>query len=146
MACETIFKQRLRERGLRLTHQRKLILEALHQGKGYMSAEEIYERIRHADATVDRSTVYRTLDLLRHLGLVVAVDTGDGQARYELLGARTPHLHLVCERCGQVLTAPMEAADSFIEALLAQRGFAADLSDVTIPGLCAACRQEQADG
>ena len=145
MACEKVFAEQLKRHGLRMTPQREIILRALHDGPGYASAEEILARVHEISSAVDVSTVYRTLDLLRDFGLVATVDAADGQTRYDLLGLSRPHLHLVCQSCGGIYVVPMTDADPLLAGLLAQHGFEASLDDVTIPGLCAACRREETD-
>jgi Fur family ferric uptake transcriptional regulator len=139
MACEQIFIQRLRERGFRLTPQREMILSVLHDIEGLAKADEIYNRVQHLSSSVDISTIYRTLDLLQKFGLVSCVDPGDGQRRYELLGIHGPHLHLVCQACGQVIGADLDIAQAFGERLKAEHGFQAALDQLSIPGLCQAC-------
>jgi len=149
MACEQVFAERLRRSGLRMTAQRECVLHVLHHIEGYATAEEIHrqaqahahgEQARSGGKIVDISTVYRTLELLRSFGLVAAIDLGDGQARYELVGLGAPHLHLVCQGCGAISVVPMSAANPLLSQLLSQHGFEASLDDVTIPGLCAECR------
>lgn len=140
MACEQLFAEQLRRRGLRMTPQREMVLSALHQGGRFSTAEELHARVQRTSAAVDISTIYRTLDLLREFGLVAAVEAGDRQMRYELLGVHGPHLHLACQSCGRILGVSLQAADPLVETLLARHGFAAQLDDVTIPGLCADCR------
>ncbi len=143
MACEQIFIQRLRERGFRLTPQREIILSVLHDVEGPATADEIYKRVERITTSVDISTVYRTLDLLQELELVSCVDPGDNQRRYELLGIHGPHLHLVCQACGQVIGADLEAAQAFGQRLQDEYGFAPALEHLSIPGLCAACAARQ---
>ncbi|MGD8473696.1 MAG: Fur family transcriptional regulator [Anaerolineae bacterium] len=139
MACEEVFIKQLRERGFRLTPQREMILSVLHDVEGLATAEEIYTRVQGISTSVDISTVYRTLDLLQEFGLVSCVDAGDAQHRYELLGVHGPHLHLVCEACGQVIGADPEVAQAFADRLQAEFGFEAALDHLTVPGLCKAC-------
>jgi Fur family transcriptional regulator, ferric uptake regulator len=139
MACEQVFIQQLHERGFRLTPQREMILSVLHDIDGLATAEEIYARVQRLSSSVDISTVYRTLDLLQQFDLVSCVDPGDDQRRYELLGIHGPHLHLVCQACGQVIGADLEIAEAFRERLLAEYGFQAALDHLSVPGLCAAC-------
>ena len=139
MACERVFVQQLRERGFRLTPQREIILSVLHDIEGLATAEEIYQRVQRISTSVDISTVYRTLDLLQELNLVSWVDLGDDQRRYELLGVHGPHLHLVCQACGQVLAADLEVAQTFGERLKAEYGFQTALNHLSVPGLCSAC-------
>ncbi len=139
MACEQIFLQQLRKRGFRLTPQREIILSVLHEIEGWATADEIYRQVQNVSGSVDVSTVYRTLDLLQELGLVACVDAGDDQRRYQLLGIHGPHLHLVCQACGQVIGADLESAQAFAQRLQADYGFRAALEHLSVPGLCPTC-------
>jgi Fur family ferric uptake transcriptional regulator len=139
MACETVFIQQLRERGFRLTPQRENILSVLHDVDGLVTAEEIYNRVLRINTSVDMSTVYRTLDLLQEFDLVACVEPGDDQRRYELLGIHGPHLHLVCQACGQVIGADSEVAQDFGQRLQDEYGFVPALEHLSVPGLCATC-------
>jgi Fur family ferric uptake transcriptional regulator len=116
-----------------------MILSALHDVEGLVTADEIYQRVQGISASVDISTVYRTLDLLQELDLVSCVDPGDDQRRYELLGLHGPHLHLVCQACGRVMGADLEMAQAFGRRLEAAYGFRPALDHLSIPGLCSAC-------
>lgn len=139
MACEQAFIQQLRRRGFRMTPQREMILSVLHDIVGLATADEIHGRVHRISTSVDISTVYRTLDLLQELDLVSSVDAGDGQRRYELLGIHGPHLHLVCQACGQVIGADLELARAFGQRLQAEYGFVPALDHLSISGLCPAC-------
>jgi Fur family ferric uptake transcriptional regulator len=139
MGCEQVFLKQLRERGFRLTPQREMILSVLHDIEGLATVDEIYSRVQRLSASVDVSTVYRTLDLLQEFDLVSCVDPGEGQRRYELLGIHGPHLHLVCQNCGQVIAADLEIAKSFGKCLQAEYGFQPALDHLSIPGLCPTC-------
>ena len=139
MACEQVFIQQLRDRGFRLTPQREMILSVLHDIEGLATAEEIYNRVQSISSSVDISTVYRTVDLLQEFDLVSCVDAGDGHRRYELLGIHGPHLHLVCQACGQVIGADLKIAQPFGKRLQTEYGFQPTLDHLSIPGLCMAC-------
>lgn len=141
MACETIFIRELHQRGLRLTPQREMVLSALHEAKGFETAEDIYERVRRLSASVDISTVYRTLDLLHQMGFVASIEAGDGQLRFALTALQEPHLHLVCQRCGRVVGVPTEEVGVFLQTLRARYGFEVNAEDATLYGLCEACRR-----
>ena len=131
--------EELRERGFRLTPQREMVLSVLHGVEGLATAEEIYGLVQARSSAIDISTVYRTLDLLTDMGLVSAVETGEGQRRFALVGAHGPHLHLVCSRCGAVTPAELGLADAMARELLSCHGFAADLGQLTVPGVCRNC-------
>jgi Fur family transcriptional regulator, ferric uptake regulator len=145
MACEEVFIQKLRERGFRLTPQREMVLSAMHDIEGLATVDEIYTRVQVQSSAVDISTVYRTLELLQEFQLVACVDAGDGQHRYELLGIHGPHIHLVCQACGQVSGIDLQEAGPLAEHLKAQHGFTADLDHLAISGLCRACVEHAAN-
>ena len=139
MSCEEFFFKQLREHGFRLTPQREMVLSALHDVEGFTTAEEIYERVSAITASVDISTVYRTLELLQDFHLVASVDPGDGQRRYELLGLHGQHFHLVCLSCGEIIGVEPEAIEGLATAMRERYGFEIDLEHLSIPGLCCEC-------
>ena len=143
MSCEEYFIEKLRQRGHRLTPQRETVLSVLHQMHDMTTAEDIYERVHAKFKSLDLSTVYRTLDLLVDLGLVVVLDTGAGQRRYELVGVHGMHHNLHCRVCGKVIPADKEAVQPMIDALRRQYGFVAKPGSLTITGLCEECAAKQ---
>jgi Fe2+ or Zn2+ uptake regulation protein len=86
---------RVRRHGLRITHQRAIILQALCELGGHASAEEVYDRVTLHRCDVDLSTVYRTLETLHNLDIVSQTDLGHGCTEYEIVGEQLHH-HLVC--------------------------------------------------
>src|SRR6266702_14503 len=85
----------LRKRGYRLTPQRHMILSVIQEADGHLSIEQITERVQERNPFVSLSTVYRTLELLRELGLVRENHLPGEQPRYEAAEG-TAHHHLVC--------------------------------------------------
>src|SRR3712207_9069205 len=84
------FERILRDRGYRLTNQRRVIVRGL-EGDRHLSAEEIHDRVKGEHPEIGLSTVYRTLDLLHDLGIVRKDDFGEGYSRYELATERVHH-------------------------------------------------------
>ncbi len=97
---------RFRGAGFRVTAPREAILDVLTRTQKHFSAEDVYMAVHKVDPAVGLTTIYRTLELLVHMGLIFKFDFGDGRARYELAvgpkGVRHHH-HLVCTRCGRVI-------------------------------------------
>ena len=145
MTCEKVFLGQLRERGFRLTPQRQMVLNVLHQVEGTATAEEIHSRVQSISSCVDISTIYRTLGLLREFSLVASIDVGDGQRRYALLGVHGPRFHLACQSCGKLIGVEMAEARSLVDHLRRAHGFEANLAEITIPGLCQDCGQAHQD-
>ena len=77
----------LKKTGVRLTPQRVMILQAIVQGDGHMTAEEIQGRVREVYPYIDLATVYRTLQLFKRLRMVTEIDLGAGASQYELAGS-----------------------------------------------------------
>jgi len=141
MSCESVFFKQLRERGFRLTPQREMVLSVMHGMDDFVTAEEIFEGIRALSSAVDISTIYRTLDLLQDFHVVATIDPGDGQRRYKLSGVDGSRLYLVCRACGEVSGLELEPVLPLLAFLRESLGFEADLDQLTVPGLCQACRE-----
>ncbi len=132
---------RARSKGLRMTRQRVIILQALCELGRHASAEEVYERATLHRRDVDLSTVYRTLERLRDLRIVSQTDLGHGHAEYEIVD-EPPHHHLICRQCGQVIELDHGYLDGVAEAIRRDFGFEPILDHFAIFGLCRACRGE----
>lgn len=95
-------REKMEERGYRLTPQRTVILEILlDHPNHHLSADEIYTEVKSKHPEYGLATVYRTLELFRDLEIVHQMDFADGFSRYEY-GHRDHHHHLVCLKCGRV--------------------------------------------
>ncbi len=134
----------LRERGLRWTPQRRLILEALADSSGHhITGAELVERCRTRDTATIPSTVYRTLDVLEELGYVRHSHGADGREEYHVLPG-ADHAHLRCLGCGAAYEVEREEAADLVGRLGAARGFRVVLSHVMIGGYCPGCEPEEA--
>ena len=131
------FEQILRERGYRLTNQRRVIVREL-EGERHLSAEEIYDRVKGAHPEIGLSTVYRTLDLLTDLGIVRKEDFGEGYARYELATERVHH-HARCRQCGRVIEFNEELMEYLALQVERETGFVSDWYEITLHGRCKEC-------
>lgn len=130
--------QALKQQGYRLTPQRLMILDAVIAGEGHVTAEAIHQRVAQEYPDVSLSTVYRTLETLRDLGLVTETDLGSGRVEYHF-AERADHHHLVCRRCGSVAELPHEVLHPLEEQLAREYGFLAEMSHFAVFGVCAAC-------
>jgi Fur family ferric uptake transcriptional regulator len=123
----------LRERGLRLSASRRLVLEALFAADGPVSAERISQRLG-----ADLTSVYRNLDTLERHGLVRHVHLGHGPGLYALLGTGERE-YLYCERCGAVRTVSPSELEPVRAGIRKRFGYAARFTHFPIVGTCAAC-------
>ena len=135
-------------RGLRATSgrsgsARRTVVDFLGRQDCCSSAQEIHDALRTSGSRVGIASVYRTLDSLDELGLVLRIDLGDGISRYE---PATPdgehHHHLVCDDCGKVEPFEDEALESALERVAGGHGYAMAGHDVVVRGACEDCRSE----
>ena len=131
---------KLSEHGYRLTPQRMMVLSAIENSDNHISAEEIYAQVVAKYSHVNISTVYRTLELLKRLGLVTETDLGGGRVRYHPAD-KGHHHHLVCQECGKIIDLDEAVLSSLKSILLREYKFSADLRHLAIFGRCANCNK-----
>jgi Fur family transcriptional regulator, ferric uptake regulator len=129
----------LREQGYRLTPQRNLIWEVLRDAGRHMTAEEVAAEVRRTLPDVNVSTVYRTLELLVSLDLVVETRL-EGSACYYEVSPEPTHHHFVCTQCGAVGHFGDELLAPVHEELAARQTFAVSQIQVTAFGVCRDCQ------
>lgn len=134
-----VVRDDLRSRGLRWTPQRRILIEVLSQTDGHITGSELIERCRDVDPATIPSTVYRTLDVLEELGYVSHSHSADGREEFHVL-PDAEHGHLHCTQCGHTWEIPMAEARSLVRGLERARGFAVDVTHLSIAGRCEACR------
>jgi len=131
---------KLREQGYRLTPQRMMILSAIENSNSHISAEEIYRQVVAQYPHVNISTVYRTLELLKKLGLVTETNLGEGLVRYHSAD-KGHHHHLICRECGAIIDLDDSVLGTLKDTLLREYKFIADLRHLAIFGHCEKCRK-----
>ena len=138
MSVEDAAMQALKESGHRLTPQRMMVLSAVRQAGGHLTAAEILEQVRETYPYIDVSTVYRTLAVLKEMRLVSETDMGGGEASYEWLEQQRHH-HLICRTCDGVTVLDHKYLENLGAEILDDYGFGADIDHFAIFGLCRAC-------
>ena len=134
-------RDRLHAHGLRWTPQRRILIEVLATTDGHVTGAELVERCRAVDPATTPSTVYRTLDVLESLGLVSHSHGVDGREEFHVLPLAI-HGHLHCTACGQAWDIPLDEAWSLVDTLQRSRGFAVDVTHLSIAGRCAGCADQ----
>jgi Fur family ferric uptake transcriptional regulator len=132
----------LRARGLRLTAQRQLVLEAVY-GLGHATPDQVHAAVSRTAAGVNITTVYRTLELLEDLGLVTHTHLSHGSPTYHAVG-EDQHVHLVCRVCGGVDEVSPSVLDGLVKGLESSRGFLVDVGHVALFGICRQCADHPA--
>ncbi len=128
----------LRADGRRITQERRLLLQIIEKNS-HLDAAEIYELARKENPKISLSTVYRTVNLLRGLGLVEASPLGEDHYHYEV--RLQEHYHLICLGCNKVIEIPPSDA---VKRLGAERGFEIVGVKLEIFGYCEECQEKRA--
>jgi Fur family ferric uptake transcriptional regulator len=103
----------------------------------HLTAEELAAAVQERAPGVHISTIYRSLDELQHLGVIVHSHLGHGPATYQL--ASLAHAHFICESCGATVEAPDELFRGLARTARAKVGFAIDPHHFAMLGRCARC-------
>lgn len=134
------FTAYLRQHRLKITPQRRLILDIFLLEPGHVSSEELYAKVKRRDASIGQATVYRTLKLLAGCGLAEAVSFADGITRYEPHFGAEHHDHLICELCGRTIEIMDPLIETRQEELAAKFGFTLVRHKMDLYGLCPKCQ------
>jgi Fur family ferric uptake transcriptional regulator len=138
MSHHTQLVETLRRQGYRLTPQREMILIAIQDADGHLTAEEICARVQARYPYVNISTIYRNINFLKQLHLITETDLGQGRMQYEL-AVPEHHHHLVCQRCGEMWQVEHRFLKPLENALWREYGFRADMEHFAIFGTCGRC-------
>ncbi len=137
-------KARLKEKGYKLTTQRKAIIHVfLKNQSSHLSPEEIYDNVRNDYPDIGLATVYRTLQLLEQLDIVYKVNFDDGCSRYELnLDSEDhQHHHLICIKCGKVQEVKLDLLESLETQIEIEGDFKVVDHNVKFFGYCKDCEK-----
>lgn len=137
---QAVFTEYLAKTNLKMTPQRRLILDVFLRDEGHLASEELYHKVKEEDKSIGQATVYRTLKLLSESGLAKEVHFGDGVTRYEQKYGSAHHDHIICERCGKTLEVMDEDIERLQEKLAAAHGFELTGHKMYLYGVCADCR------
>jgi len=132
----------LKKNGFKLTPQRRLILDIIHDAQGHLTAEEILNHVQAKVSGVNKSTIYRTLELLENLGCVVKSELKDRFVYHH--AEEGHHHHLVCRECGKLIDCEERLFFTIHKELQKQYGFQADFRHMVIKGICQECRRKGA--
>lgn len=128
----------LKRSGHRVTRQREVIIDAICDGHGHTSFDDIHARTLDRDRSIDRSTIYRTVHLFVELGLVVEARTSGSETLYEVRKP-LPHHHLVCRRCGNEKEVTNDTIQATVDAIFEEHHFRVSTDHLVLFGVCAAC-------
>src|SRR3984893_8687263 len=135
-------KDSLKLQGVRLTRQRKILLDLIDQSGQHLDAERLFTLAREKDPKLNRVTVYRTLKLLKAGGLVDELDLmhHDGDQHYYETRLKQEHAHVICLRCGKIEEFFGDLLKKMREQIETHFGFDIVLARTEVGGYCAHCQ------
>ena len=134
----------LRQRGLRMTPQRRVIVAEIMRTQGHISPTALARKVQGEMPGVNASTIYRTLALLEEAGVLAHAHL-EGGAEYHR-AEDAGHVHLSCSRCAAEDDLSLDEAAALQHLIGQHHGFRPDLTHFAISGLCAACQRDLAAG
>jgi Fur family ferric uptake transcriptional regulator len=132
-------------RGIRLTRQRRALIEALQSAEEHVDAAGLLELARKRDPDIDRATVYRTLDILKKLRLIDELDLMHLQGEKHYFEPRTlrDHCHLACFRCGSIVEYASPAFEALKKEIAKENSFQVDVIRLELGGVCRDCSETE---
>ncbi len=133
---------RLHKVGLRITAQRRCLVQQILRAPGHFSADELLTMLRNRQMEVSRATLYRLLPALVQIGTLREVIHTEGHRHYELMEVEQHHEHLICECCGKIMEFTCPALEGALADVCREHSFSHHTHTVEITGLCKACQRE----
>jgi len=131
----------LREKGYRLTPQRREIIKMIAHDRSHPGATDIFARVRKTAPEMSMSTVYYTLEMLKKEGLLRELEFYDRDNRYDITVA--DHINLICKKCGKIEDFPGDVPFSS-EMVKEKTGFQPVAMRYEYYGYCKECRRKRA--
>jgi len=135
-----VLENYITQHNLKITKQRRAVLEAFLGSEEHVSAEELYKIVSAKEPKIGLATVYRTLALLTESGLAAELDFGDGQKRYELNFEHEHHDHMICTQCGKIIEFKHPLIEKLQEDVAQEHGFEMTAHKLDMFGICKDCR------
>jgi len=136
-------QRELGKRGIRLTRQRRVLVQVIESAPRHLDADEILERAQKLDENITRVTVYRTLEMLKRQGLIDELDLLHLRGHrhfYETHGPRD-HIHVACLRCGKVREVESPLYEELKQQISRDCGIEITVSRTEVGGYCEDCRK-----
>jgi Fur family ferric uptake transcriptional regulator len=138
--------EELSERGVRITAQRRLLVSIIQDSPRHLDAATLLKLAKQKDPDVDRATVYRTIALLKNLGLIDELDLMhlEGEKHYYEAKTNRDHCHMACFRCGAIMEYASSSFEKLKQDIAKQSGFQIRVVRLEVGGLCKRCRNSAA--
>jgi Fur family ferric uptake transcriptional regulator len=134
----------LSAKGVRLTSQRRVLIETIQSAEQHLDAASLLELARHRDPNIDRATVYRTIELLKRHRLIDELDLMHlkGEKHYYEAKTQREHVHLACFQCGGIEEVSIVLFERLKAEIAERTGFELKVTRLEIGGRCRACQNQ----
>jgi len=126
---------------IRLTTQRQIILEELAKVKSHPTASELYDMVRKRLPRIGLGTVYRNLDLMADSGMILKLEVGGTQKRFD--ATTKEHYHIRCSSCGKVDDIDVPVVQELVAQAAETTPYMILGHHVEFTGICAACQKKE---
>ncbi len=135
--------KKLQERGVRMTAQRRLLVEIIQDSPRHLDAAGLLRIARKHDEDIDRATVYRTIGLLKRHGLIDELDLMhiEGEKHYYEAKTNRDHCHMACFRCGAIMEYASSGFEKLKQEMAARSGFQIRVVRLEVGGVCKRCQK-----
>lgn len=129
--------------GVRITAQRRILVEIIQESSRHLDAAMLWKAARQKDPEIDRATVYRTIALLKKMGLIDELDLMhlEGEKHYYEAKTSRDHCHMACFRCGAIVEYASAAFEKLKAEMARESGFHIRVVRLEAGGLCERCRK-----
>ncbi len=138
--AESVFQDYIKQKNLKYSQKRVIILNSLLRSKKHLTAEELYQSSKAKDASIGIATVYRTLKLLCECGIAQEIKFSQETPRYEPVWGHEHHDHLICILCGKFEEVIDKRIEKLQEELAQKYGFILTQHKLELYGICNKCR------
>jgi Fur family ferric uptake transcriptional regulator len=144
LAQRHILRDELVARGVRMTRQREVLVDLIQNSTRHLDAETLWKLAAERDPGINLATVYRTLSLLKHYGLVDELDLMhlEGEKHYYEVTRLRTHIHLACFQCGAIAEYQSELYEKLQQQVTSDCGFEIKTGRLEFGGVCASCRRQ----
>ncbi|KAB7885407.1 Fur family transcriptional regulator [Poseidonibacter ostreae] len=134
-------KKIVKQKGLKYTEQREIVLSILIHAEDHLSAEEVYNEIKtkHTDSNIGIATVYRALSFLEEVDLITSITFGSDGKKYES-NAKSHHDHLICTECGKIVEFLDDEIEKRQERIAKKNKFKITNHSMQLYGTCEDCQ------
>ena len=135
-------KKIVKQKGLKYTEQREVVLSVLLDAQDHLTAEEVYNEIKkeHTDSNIGIATVYRALSFLEEVDLITSIAFGTDGKKYES-NAKSHHDHLICTNCGKIIEFIDDEIEKRQDKIAKKNKFKITSHSMQLYGTCETCQE-----